>query len=244
VRAHARGVHPASFSVRLSGVPESIADEKLDPVRARWPRARFTILASGGEVSFHATSLESSAAAARRARAGLRRDILDAVGEFVHGEGETTLEEALGRRLESRRLTLGVAESCTGGLLGGRLTGVPGASRWFLGGVIAYSNGVKTLRLGVPKEVLVRHGAVSKECAAAMARGARRAVGADVGVAITGVAGPGGGTKDKPVGLVFVAASGPGRAESVRRMEIHGPRDVVRGRAVTAALRLAFDAAY
>jgi nicotinamide-nucleotide amidase len=241
-RDHARGVHPASFSVRLSGVPESIADERLDPVRARWPRARFTILASGGEVSFHAASLERSAAAARAARAALRREVLAAVGEFAHGEGETTLERALGDRLRRRRLTLAVAESCTGGLLGGRLTGVPGASDWFVGGIIAYANAVKTRALRVPKAVLTRRGAVSSECAAAMARGARRALGAGVGVAVTGVAGPGGGTKEKPVGLVYVAVSGPGRTEAVRRLEIHGRREAVRGRAVTAALRLAFDA--
>jgi len=241
VRLHARGAHPASFSVRLSGVPESVADEKLDAVRARRPKARFTILASGGEVSFHATSPEASAAAARTARAALRREILAAVGEFAHGEGDATLESALGGKLKRRKLTLAVAESCTGGLLGGRLTAVAGSSAYFLGGVIAYANAVKIRELGVPASLLARHGAVSAECAAAMARGVRRALGAGVGVAVTGVAGPGGGTKEKPVGLVFVAVSGPGRAERVRRHEINGPREAVRGRAVTAALRLVFD---
>jgi nicotinamide-nucleotide amidase len=240
-RDHARGVFPASFSVRLSGVPESIADERLDPVRARWPKARFTILASGGEVSFHAASPERSPAAARRARARLRRDILAAVGEFAHGEGDVTLEAALGARLKKRGLTLAVAESCTGGLLGSRITSVPGSSAYFLGGIISYANSVKTRRLGVPSRLLAKHGAVSAECAAALARGARRAIAADVGIAITGVAGPDGGTKDKPVGLVFVAVSGPGRARAVKRLEINGPREAVRSRAATAALRLAFD---
>ena len=241
-RDHARGIHPASFSVRLSGVPESIADERLDAVRARWPRARFTILSSGGEVSFHATTLEKSAAAARRAHAALRREILDAVGKFSYGEGDATLESALGARLKKRGLTLAVAESCTGGLMGSRITSVPGSSAYFLGGVMSYANSAKTRLLGVPAKILSKHGAVSPECAAAMARGARRALGADLGVAITGVAGPGGGTKEKPVGLVFVAVSGPGRAETIRRFEINGPRDAVRSRATTAALRLAFDA--
>jgi len=96
--------------------------------------------------------------------------------------------------------------------------------------------------LGVPASLLSVHGAVSSQCAEAMAKGARRALGADLGLAITGVAGPGGGTKEKPVGLVFAALSGPGRAEVVRRLEINGPRQEVRSRAVTAALRLAFDA--
>ncbi len=242
VRSHARGVHAASFSVRLSGVPESTADERLDPVRARWPRASFTILSSGGEVSFHATTREKSAAAARRARAALRREILGAVGEFAHGEGDETLERALGERLKKRGLTLAVAESCTGGLMGGRITAVPGSSAYFLGGVLSYANSAKTRLLGVPAKTISKHGAVSAECAAAMARGARRKLGADLGVAITGVAGPDGGTKEKPVGLVFVAVSGPGRAEAVKRLEINGPRDAVRSRAATAALRLAFDA--
>ncbi|MBI3564297.1 MAG: CinA family nicotinamide mononucleotide deamidase-related protein, partial [Elusimicrobia bacterium] len=240
-RLHARGVHPASFSVRLSGVPESVADERLDPVRARWPKARFTILASGGEVSFHATALESSPAAARASRAKLRREILAAVGEFAHGEGDATLEKALGERLKHRKLSLAVAESCTGGLLGGRITSVAGSSSYFVGGVLSYSNAVKIRQLRVPSKMIVRHGAVSQECASAMARGVRKLLRSDLGVAITGVAGPGGGTQDKPVGLVFVAVSGPGRAEAVKRLEINGPRDAVRGRAVTAALRLAFD---
>jgi nicotinamide-nucleotide amidase len=243
VRTHARGIHPASFSVRLSGVPESIADEKLDPVRARWPRARFTILASGGEVSFHATSLEKSPAAARLARAALRREILEAVGKFSYGEGEATLESALGERLKKRGLTLAVAESCTGGLMGSRITSVPGSSAYFLGGVLSYANSAKIRLLGVPAKIISNRGAVSEECASAMARGARRALGADLGVSITGVAGPDGGTKAKPVGLVFISVSGPGRAESVKRLEINGPRDAVRSRAVTAALRLAFDSA-
>lgn len=242
VRAHARGVHVAAFSVRLSGVPESVADERLDPVRGRWPAARFTILASNSEVSFHATSVEKSAPAARAARARLRRDILAAVGRFVHAEGDGTLEAALGERLKQKGLTLAVAESCTGGLLGGRLTSVPGSSSYFLGGVIAYANAVKTRALQVPSRILKTRGAVSEECAAAMARGVRKATGADIGVAVTGIAGPGGGTKDKPVGLTYVAVSGPGRAEKVKRLDIHGPRESVRVRAATAALRLAFDA--
>lgn len=241
-KTHARGLHPAAFSVRLSGVPESAADERLQPVRARWPQARFTILASGGEVSFHALTIESSALAARRVRARLRREIRDAVSEFAHGEGEQTLESALGARLERRRLTLAVAESCTGGLLGGRITAVPGSSTYFLGGVIAYANAVKVRRLGVPARLLARHGAVSAECAEALARGARREFGASLGVAVTGIAGPEGGTAGKPVGTVFVAVSGPGRAETVRRLDVLGPRENVRSRAVTAALRLAFDA--
>ncbi len=235
---HARGLGVASFTLRLVGVPESVADEKLDAVRARFPAASFSILASGGEVSFHATVRARATSAAKAELKELRRAALDAVGQWAFGEGDTTLESALGARLKKMNLTLGVAESCTGGLLGGRLTSVPGASAWFYGGVIAYDNSVKTKRLGVSSRLLKKYGAVSSECARAMANGVRKAIGSDIGLSITGIAGPDGGTKDRPVGLTHVAVSGPGRALRARRQDIHGPREVVRSRAASAALAL------
>jgi nicotinamide-nucleotide amidase len=136
-----------------------------------------------------------------------------------------------------RGLTLATAESCTGGLVAARLTSVPGSSDVFVGGVVAYANDVKERELGVPREVLERHGAVSAEAAEAMAQGARERLGADVAVAVTGVAGPDGGTEEKPVGLVFVHASGPDGEEG-RRSELPGDREMVRGRATAAALHL------
>ena len=242
-KVHARGLYPASYSVRLSGVPEAAADERLGAVRARWPGVDFTILASAGEVSFHASTIESSPQSARRVGARLRRDILAAVGTFAHGEAEETLESALGARLKKRGLTLAFAESCTGGLAGARLTSVPGSSAYFLGGVVAYSDAVKIRQLGVPPKLVAKHGAVSSECASAMAQGARRRFGSDIAVAITGLAGPGGACAGKPIGTVFIAASGPGRTKAARRLDALGPRDIVRQHAVAAALRLAFDLA-
>ena len=121
---------------------------------------------------------------------------------------------------------------------GSLIGGVGRSSAWFQGGVIAYANSVKTRGLGVSAALINKHGAVSAECAAAMAAGARRAAGAAIGVAITGVAGPDGGTKKKPVGLVFVAVSGPGKASAVKKQDIHGPRESVRSRAATSALAL------
>ena len=137
---------------------------------------------------------------------------------------------------------MAVAESCTGGLVGGRLTSVPGSSAWFQGGVIAYGNSVKTRLLKVPAALIRKHGAVSAECARAMAKGAAKAAGADIGVAVTGIAGPDGGTKEKPIGLVHVAVYGPGRAPRARRHDIHGPREAVRARAAGAALALLKEA--
>ncbi|MBI4062200.1 MAG: CinA family nicotinamide mononucleotide deamidase-related protein [Elusimicrobia bacterium] len=238
---HARGAG-AGLVLRLAGVPESVADERLDAVRARFPAASFTILASGGEVSFHAAVRARTAAAARGELKRLRRRALDAVGQWCFGEGDATLESALGLRLRESRLTLAVAESCTGGLLGGRLTSVPGSSAWFYGGVIAYDNALKTKLLGVSSRLLRAYGAVSAQCAEAMAAGARRAAGTDIGVSITGVAGPDGGTKDKPVGLVHIAVSGPGTALLSRRHDLRGSRETVRSRAASAALTLLQEA--
>ena len=145
-----------------------------------------------------------------------------------------------GGALLARRAHLALAESCTGGLVGARLTTVPGSSRYLLGGVVAYHNRVKTALLGVPRGLLARCGAVSAPVAAAMARGARRAFAADVGVAVTGIAGPGGGTAAKPVGLVFVAVSGRGRT-LCRRALFAGGRARVRAQAADLALILLLE---
>ena len=133
---------------------------------------------------------------------------------------------------------MAVAESCTGGLLAMRITEVPGASEYFLGGIVSYANPAKERLLGVPGEVLARHGAVSEECARAMALGARAAFGADYALAITGIAGPGGATPEKPVGLAYIALAGPGGKVEVREHRFVGSRQGVRWSASEAALAL------
>ena len=139
--------------------------------------------------------------------------------------------------MRARDWTLATAESCTGGLVAVRLTDIPGSSDVFLGGVVAYSNELKQSELGVSAEVLERHGAVSAETAEAMARGARERLGADVAVAVTGIAGPGGGSAEKPIGLVFLHAEGPGGGRG-REFTIPGDRDAIRKRATAMALHL------
>ncbi|HSC51770.1 MAG TPA: CinA family nicotinamide mononucleotide deamidase-related protein [Gaiellaceae bacterium] len=179
---------------------------------------------------------------------------------FVEPEGRTRADELLtGLRERSGRhlfadderpvaamvldlcrelgVTLATAESCTGGLVAARLTSVPGSSDVFLGGVVAYANEVKERELGVPEDVLERHGAVSAEAAEAMAAGVRERLGADVAVSVTGVAGPGGGSPEKPVGLVFLHAQGPD-GSLARRLDFPGDREAIRGRAAVAALHL------
>jgi nicotinamide-nucleotide amidase len=168
------------------------------------------------------------------ALAGFMRERL---GRYLFSEGDRTIAEIVLDLCRTRQLTLATAESCTGGLVAARLTSVPGASDVFLGSVVAYANTVKARELGVAQDVLDLHGAVSAETAAAMAHGVRERLGADIGVAVTGVAGPDGGTEEKPVGLVFVHAVGPD-GEEARRTELPGDRDMVRGRATAASLHL------
>lgn len=174
-----------------------------------------------------------SAAAARRIAARLGRRTY-AVGEW------RSLESALGGALLERGLVLGVAESCTGGMLGARLTSVPGSSEWFAGGVIAYSDRLKSSLLGVEEELLAAHGAVSEETARAMARGVLERLGAGAALAITGIAGPAGGTPEKPVGTVWIAAAGPG-FEEARPNRLWGDRDAVREGAVARAMGLLWE---
>jgi nicotinamide-nucleotide amidase len=174
--------------------------------------------------------------------AGARADELEAalaapLAEYVFSREDTPIESVVLSLCRERGLTLATAESCTGGLVAARLTSVPGSSDVFLGGVVSYADAVKASALDVPQEVLDAHGAVSAETAAAMAAGARSRLGADLAVAITGIAGPGGGSVEKPVGLVYLHAAGP---EGERALDFNAPgdRETVRARAAVAALHL------
>jgi nicotinamide-nucleotide amidase len=160
----------------------------------------------------------------------------DKVGAYVYGEDDADLAAVVLERCRSLRLTLAMAESCTGGLLGERLTNIPGSSDVFLGGVIAYHNDVKTGLLDVPETDLAKHGAVSEQVVLAMAAGIRERTGSDIGVAITGIAGPGGGTPEKPVGLVWIAVHGSDA--KARRFHLVGDRAEIRQRAAQAALEM------
>ena len=147
-----------------------------------------------------------------------------------------TLLKQLATALLARKQTLATAESCTGGLVGAALTSLPGSSAWYLGGIVAYSNSLKTRLLGVPAETLAAHGAVSAETAHAMAEGARRQTAADFAVSLTGIAGPDGGTPEKPVGLVYMAVAAPHGTATFQHL-FSGSRADIRHAAVEAALR-------
>jgi nicotinamide-nucleotide amidase len=159
------------------------------------------------------------------------------LSRFLFSRTETPIEELVLELCRNRGLTLATAESCTGGLVAARLTSVPGSSDVFVGGVVPYSNELKTAELDVEAELLRAHGAVSPETAEAMARGARRRLDADVSVAVTGIAGPDGGTADKPVGLVYLHASGP-EGDLAAELSFPGDRATIRSRATVGALHL------
>jgi competence/damage-inducible protein CinA-like protein len=228
-RAPARTHHV----LRFFGTPESAVAEALTAAGGEGDGVDVTICAR--EFEIHVDLYVDPRAEARGVAMveSLRADL----GTYLFGEDERPIAEIVLDLCRTRGHTLGTAESCTGGMVAARITSIPGASEVFRGSVIAYSDDVKVEELGVPRGLLVEHGAVSAEVAAAMAHGVRERLGVDIGVAVTGVAGPGGGTETKPVGLVFVHATGPGGEKTVRT-ELPGDRDMIRGRATAASLHL------
>jgi nicotinamide-nucleotide amidase len=198
----------ASRMLRFWGIAESdLAERMADLLEASNPTV--APYAGSGEVKLRITARAATAAEAEQLLAPVEQEIRARTGRLCFGENEDDLASVVLQQLRRGGHTLAVAESCTGGGLGAALAAVPGASDVFLGGVIAYANRVKQELLGVPAEQLASHGAVSDSVAQAMAVGVRRATGADWALAITGVAGPSGGTAEKPVGLVHIAVAGP-----------------------------------
>jgi nicotinamide-nucleotide amidase len=218
---------PARSVLRFYGVTESAVARALAAAGGEGEGVEVTICAHDGEIEM--LLLGEGERVAQPLRETLRR--------HVFAEDERSVAEIVLEACRAQGLSLAAAESCTGGLVAARLTSVPGSSEMFRGGVVAYDDVVKKEQLGVPEEILAAHGAVSAETAEAMAVGARRAFGTDVAVSVTGIAGPGGGTPEKPVGLVFLHAQSP---DGDKRLEIHfpGDREAVRRRATAAALHL------
>lgn len=220
-------------TLHLAGVSESVLAEQVEPLLAEGVRAAY--LPVPGRVD-----LRLSAAGDEKGRRHLQETIArlqPRLGPRLYGAGEATLPEAVLQQLRQRHLTLAVAESLTGGQLGGALVRVPGASETFLGDVVAYSNAAKQRLLGVPEETLRRHGAVSAPVAIAMAGGARRALGASVGIATTGIAGPSGGSGEKPVGLVYFGLHDAAGSRAFRYL-FAGGRRLIQDRSVTVACDL------
>ena len=219
--------------LRFFGTPESAVAEALAAAGGEGDGVDVTICAR--EFEIHVDLFVEASAEERGAR--VAASMRETLAPYLFGEDERSISEIVLDLCRVRGLTLATAESCTGGMVATRLTGVPGASDVFRGSVVAYADDVKEAGLGVSAKLIAEHGAVSADVAAAMAAGARERLVADVAVAVTGVAGPGGGTPEKPVGLVFAHAIGPDGEKSVRT-ELPGDREMIRGRATAASLHL------
>ena len=228
-----RAREPDRRVLRFYGASESEIARALEESGGEGDGVTATICAREFEIHVDLFVEEGARARADELAEGLR----ERAGRHLFVEDERPVEALVLDACRERGLTLATAESCTGGLVAARLTSVPGSSDVFLGAVVAYADEVKARELGVPTEMLEQYGAVSAEAAAAMADGARARLEADVAVAVTGVAGPGGGTPEKPVGLVYLHAAGPD-GSLARRLDLPGDRDAIRARSTVAALHL------
>jgi nicotinamide-nucleotide amidase len=226
-----------SRTLRTTGVAESLLADWIDTIDGGFPGLDLAYLpgVDGVDLRLTVRGLRREAADETLEQAAIR--LRDRVGAAIYGEGDTDLAAVVLDRCRRLGLTIAVGESCTGGLVGARLTAVPGSSDVFLGGVIAYDNAVKVSLLGVDPAVVASAGAVSEPVARQLATGARTATGGRVGLGVTGIAGPGGGTAEKPVGTVWIAADVEGDVRSVG-LRLWGDRDEIRRRSAQAVLDL------
>ncbi|MEP7066883.1 MAG: competence/damage-inducible protein A [Gemmatimonadota bacterium] len=232
------GVAPiaiVSRTVRTTGIGESALAEKLGDLAKGVDGLPLAFLPGWAGADLRLTSHTLPADAATRALDTAAQKLRDAVGAFVYGQEDDDLAELVLGMCRERGLTIATGESCTGGLLGARITAIPGSSDVYHGGVVAYENSVKTKLLGVRETSLQEHGAVSEQVAREMAEGCARVLGTQIGIGITGIAGPGGGTSDKPVGTVWVAVTGAGETRATGRVYV-GDREEIRLRATQASL--------
>ena len=217
----------ARRTLRAAMIPESQADKLLAPIYTTYQDVETTILAHAGDIQLNLLCSKPNAAAAQQRVDELAGRMEEALEDWLYSSDGESLEQIVLYYLGLRQATLAVAESCTGGMIAERITSVPGSSRSFLGGAVVYSNELKTAFAGVPPELIAQHGAVSAEVAQALATGIRLRTGATLGVGVTGIAGPSGGTESKPVGLVHIAVSDAERTESVERT-FRGDRNRIR----------------
>jgi nicotinamide-nucleotide amidase len=227
--------------LKIAGRAESDVDAQVQPVYGKWTNQAVpistTILAVLGQIELHLTAAADNRAAADAALDAAVVALQDVLGASVFSVDGRNLEVVVGDLLRQGKLTIAVAESCTGGLLASRLTDVPGSSDYVERGVVCYSNRAKTELVGVPEAMIREHGAVSEPVAQAMAAGIRSRAGTSIGIGITGIAGPGGGTPEKPVGTVAVAVIGDEEAR-VRTFQFLGGRDMVKFQATQSALNM------
>jgi nicotinamide-nucleotide amidase len=237
LRERAGGTVLRSRVLKIASMGESDVEQVVAPLYKTFANPRTTILGGAGQTELHLTAEGSSVEEAEALLEELAAGIRALLPGRIYSEDGRELPEVVAALLRERGLSLALAESCTGGLLASRLTSVPGASEFLDRGYVTYSNQAKVDLLGVDPKLIEAHGAVSEEVARAMAEGARRAAGADLAVAVTGIAGPGGETPGKPVGLVFLALAGA-LGDRVRRAQFPGDRERVRRQAAQAGLEM------
>lgn len=229
--------HIAQRTLKAAMIPESQADKLLAPIYTTYTDVETTILAHAGDIQLTLLCSKASKEAGEQRVEELAGKLEEALDDWLYSSEGESLEQIVLYYLGLRQATLAVAESCTGGMVAQRITAVPGSSRSFLGGAVVYSDPLKTSFANVPPELIAKHGAVSAEVAAAMAEGIRRRTGATLGLGVTGIAGPTGGTEQKPVGLVYFAVSDAHKTDSYDRT-FRGDRDRVRQWATQQALDL------
>ena len=233
----ASGVRLHSRELRVTGLGESHVEQRILPIYKRFPEVQTTILAAPGETQIHLRFWTEDAAHAKKTLDEIVRGFEIALADRIFSQDGRALDEVVAEQLTLNSATIAAAESCTGGLLAQRLTSVSGSSSYFLGGVVCYSNELKTAWADVPAELIAAKGAVSPEVAVALAEGIRRRVGSTLGLGITGIAGPGGGSDEKPVGTVHVAMSHAAGIKE-RAARFPGDRESIRWQASQLALDL------
>ena len=237
LRARIPVQHIATRTLKMAMMPESQVDARVAPIYKTYTDVETTILAGAGEIQLHLRCRKDSQAEADARVEELAEKIEDELGDAIFSRKGESIEQIVSYLLQMRSMTLAVAESCTGGLLAERITSLGGSSRYFLGGAVVYSNELKTQFANVPKVLINQHGAVSREVGAAMAEGIRKRCLASYGIGITGVAGPSGGTDQKPVGLVYIALAGEEGTQVVERNFL-GDRQRIRQFASQQALEM------
>jgi competence/damage-inducible protein CinA-like protein len=222
LRRRVSGVRMFKREIRITGLGESHVEERIRPIYTRYSEVNTTILATPGEIQIHLRIWTDDSAHAESTLNEIVSSFELALGDCIFAHSAIPLESVVAEILTTNHATIAAAESCTGGLFAERLTRTPGSSTYFLGGVVCYSNELKTAWAGVPAELIAAKGAVSSEVAVALAHGIRRHVGTTLGVGITGIAGPGGGSQEKPVGTVHIALA---FADGVKERLLHLPGD-------------------
>src|SRR5205823_14318362 len=221
--------------LRVAGLGESALEQRIKPIYTRYSDVNTTILAAPGEIQIHLRMWTDNTLKAEKTLDEIVQGFDLALTDRIYSKDGSSMEEVIARLLMMNKATISAAESCTGGLLAERLTSIAGSSSYFLGGVVCYSNDLKTSWANVPAELIQSKGAVSSEVAKSLAEGIRSRVGSTLGIGITGIAGPGGGSDEKPVGTVHIAlANATGVRERVLRLP--GDREMIRMQASQAAL--------